>query len=202
MLDTKYYRDYGHNYLIIKDNGCLSQNTYQRKMITENQIKGLLVSRERNINGEILLYYEITSRQSLSSIYDNKSICMDQLQKLFVQLKLINDILQKYLLDGSCLVLLPEYIFQNIETEEYYFLYYPDSGEGEFSKLIDYLMSKVDNEDLKAVEIIYKIADLIHREQFVLDEILKWFQEEASDLYLDNNPEYQLQGKKIAENIR
>ena len=72
MLDTKYYRDYGHNYLIIKDNGCLSQNTYQRKMITENQIKGLLVSRERNINGEILLYYEITSRQSLSSIYDNK----------------------------------------------------------------------------------------------------------------------------------
>ena len=196
MLDTKYYRDYGHNYLIIKDNGCLSQNTYQRKMITENQIKGLLVSRERNINGEILLYYEITSRQSLSSIYDNKSICMDQLQKLFVQLKLINDILQKYLLDGSCLVLLPEYIFQNIETEEYYFLYYPDSGEGEFSKLIEYLMSKVDNEDLKAVEIIYKIADLIHREQFVLDEILKWFQEEASDLYLDNNPEYQLQGKK------
>ena len=47
MLETKYFRDYRHNYLIIKDNGCLLQNTYQRKMITENQIKGLLSSQNR-----------------------------------------------------------------------------------------------------------------------------------------------------------
>lgn len=196
MLDTKYYRDYGHNYLIIKDNGCLLQNTYQWKMITENQIKGLLVSQERNINGDVLLYYEITSRQSLLSIYDSKSICMDQLQKLFIQLKLVNDILQKYLLDGSCLVLLPEYIFQNIETGEYYFLYYPDPEEGKFSELIDFLITKVNSDDIKAVEMVYKIADLAHREQFVLDEILSWFQEEEHDVYLHDNSVFREQEKK------
>ena len=196
MLDTKYYRDYGHNYLIIKDNGCLTQNTYQRKMITENQIKGLLVSQERNINGEVLLYYEISSRQNLLSIYDGKSICMDQLQKMFMQLKLVNDMLQKYLLDGSCLVLLPEFIFQNVETEEYYFLYYPDPEEGGFSTFVDFLMAKVDSEDMKAVETVYKIADLIHREQFVLDEILKWFHEEEMDSCLSDNIKYQAQEKE------
>ena len=51
MLETKYYKDYRHNYLILKDNGCLSENVYQRKMMTENSISGLLESSEKHING-------------------------------------------------------------------------------------------------------------------------------------------------------
>jgi len=180
MLDVKYYKDYRHNYLILKDNGSLSENVYQRKMVTENKIKGLLGSQERYINGEILLYYEITSRQSLFSIYDGRSIGMEQIKKLFLQLKLVNDLLQKFLLDAGCLVLQPEYIFQDIETGEYSFLYYPDPEEGNFSRLLDFLMDRVDNEDSDAVETVYKIADLVSREQFVLDEVLNWFQDDVS----------------------
>ncbi|MBD5547660.1 MAG: FHA domain-containing protein [Lachnospiraceae bacterium] len=178
MLDVKYYKDYRHNYLIIKDNSGSTENVYQRKMVTENKIQGLLVSQERYINGEILLYYEITSRQSLFSIYDGRNIGMKELCSFFVQLKIVNDTLQKYLLDVSCLLLMPEYVFQNIETGEYSFLYYPDAEENSFLQLMDFFISKVDNEDLKAVEIVYKIADLVHREQFVLDEVLKWFQDD------------------------
>lgn len=178
MLDVKYYKDYRHNYLIIKGNSDSTENIYQRKMVTENRIQGLLVSQERYINGEILLYYEITSRQSLFSIYDGRNIGMKELCRFFVQLKIVNDMLQKYLLDGSCLLLMPEYVFQNIETGEYSFLYYPDAEEGSFLQLMDFFISKVDNEDLKAVETVYKIADLVQREQFVLDEVLKWFQDD------------------------
>lgn len=178
MLDVKYYKDYRHNYLIIKDNGNLSENVYQRKMVTENKIQGLLVSQERYVNGEVLLYYEITSRQSLLSIYDGRKIGMEELCRFFIQLKIVNDMLQKYLLDGSCLLLLPEYVFKNIETGEYAFLYYPGSEEKSFFQLMDFFISRVDNEDMKAVETVYKIADLVHREQFVLDEVLKWFQDD------------------------
>ena len=178
MLDVKYYKDYRHNYLIIRGNSDSTENVYQRKMVTENRIQGLLVSQERYINGEILLYYEITSRQSLFSIYDGKNIGMKELCSFFVQLKIVNDMLQKYLLDGSCLLLIPEYVFQNIETGEYSFLYYPDAEEDSFLQLMDFFISKVDNEDLKAVETVYKIADLVQREQFVLDEVLKWFQDD------------------------
>lgn len=196
MLETKYFRDYRHNYLIIKDNGCLLQNTYQRKMITENQIKGLLSSQERNINGEVLLYYEITSKQSLFSIYDGKCIYMSQIRELFMQLKLVNDMLLNYLLDGSCLLLLPEYIFQDLETKEFYFLYYPDPEEGGFEKLIDFLIARVNSEDMKAIEIVYKIADLFHQDRFVLDEILKWFQEEEENVYnISENPTWEDQEK-------
>lgn len=179
MLETKYYKDYRHNYLILKDNGCLSENVYQRKMMTENKINGLLQSSEKHINGELLMYYEITSKQSLQSFFTGRSIGMEFLKKFFVQLKMVSDVLQKYLLDGSCLVLLPEYIFLDIGTEAMYFLYYPAPEEGNLSDLMDFFISGVDNEDMRAVETVYKIADLIQREQFVLDEVLEWFQDDC-----------------------
>ncbi|MBD5474059.1 MAG: FHA domain-containing protein [Lachnospiraceae bacterium] len=181
MLETKYYKDYRHNYLIIKDNGCLTENVYQRKMMTENKIKGLLSSSEKHINGELLLYFEITSKQSLQSFFGGRSIGMEFLKKFFVQLKMVNDTLQKYLLDGSCIVLLPEYIFLDVGTEDMYFLYYPDPEEGNLSGLMDFFMAEVDNEDMEAVETVYRIADLIQRDQFVLDEVLEWFQDGCAD---------------------
>ena len=193
MLDVKYYKDYRHNYLILKDNGCLAENVYQRKMVTKNKIMGLLESQERHINGEMLLYYEITSRQSLASIYDGKSIGMEQLCRFFLQLKRVNEHLQKYLLDSSCLILQPEYIFQNIESGEFYFLYYPDSEEGKFSELLDFLMSRVNNEDMEAVEMVYKIADLTGKEQLVLDEILRWFQDDIIDVREEGKAKTQYQ---------
>lgn len=193
MLNIKYYKDYRHNYLILRDNGCLTENVYQRKMVTGNKIRGLLESQERHINGEMLLYYEITSRQSLASIYDGKSMGMEQLCNFFIQLKRVNEHLQKYLLDSSCLILQPEYIFQDIESGEFYFLYYPDSEEGKFSELLDFLMSRVNNEDMEAVETVYKIADLTGKEQFVLDEILRWFQDDIIDAGKDGKVKSQYQ---------
>ena len=180
MFDVKYYKDYGHNYLILKDSGGLSNSLYQRRMITGNQIRGLLPCQERHINGELLLYYEITSRQSLAGLYQGKKIGMSQLRAFFVQLKEVNECLQNYLLEENGLILQPEYIFQNPQKEEFSFLYYPaeTQGNNSFQELMNFFTSQVDNEDMKAVETVYKIADLMDREQFVLDEILGWFQED------------------------
>lgn len=195
MMETKYYKDYKHNYLIIKDNGCFSENVYQRKMITENKISGLIPSSEKHINGELLLYFEITSKQSLRSLFDGRTIGIDFMQKFFIQLKTMNDVLQKYLLDGSCLVLLPEYIFQDIGTKDIYFLYYPDPEEGNLNDLMDFFIKSVDNEDLEAVETVYRMADLVKKEQFVLDEVLEWFQDDRSK----ESGENQFEAERAAE---
>lgn len=195
MLDVKYYKDYRHNYLIIKDNGSLSKNVYQQRMITENKIKGLLPTSEKHVNGELFLYYEITSKQSFQSSFDGKDIKINHLKKIFIQLKVVNDTLQKYLLDGSCLVLSPQYIFQNVETEELFFLYYPDPEVGTLTELMDFLIARVDDEDMEAVEAVYKIADLVHREQFVLDEILKWFEDEQEEKIITEKPDIYIENE-------
>ena len=72
-------------------------------------------------------------------------------------------------------------------------MYYPGSDEGSLSKLMDFLISKVDGEDMEAVEAVYKIADLINREQFVLDEVLRWFQDDISQRKKDNYFPYEMQ---------
>ena len=90
MLETKYYKDFRHNYVILKLADPMT-DLYQCRMITANRIDGLLPCQERHINGEMLLYYEITSKQNLASLYENARIGIRQLRQLFMQLKIVGE---------------------------------------------------------------------------------------------------------------
>ena len=96
-MKTKYIRDFRHNYLVIEKEDP-GQNGYLIKMITENTIDGLIPCQERMINGESLLYYDITSRQSIQSILEAQPLQMRHLQKLFSGLRTISEVMEKYLL--------------------------------------------------------------------------------------------------------
>lgn len=174
-MKVTYVKDFRHNFLVILGSEYQEDN-YQCRMITENRIKGLLPCRRKHINGEMLLYYEISSKQNLKSIFENKRITMKHLQQIFLQLKLAWNGLSRFLLNESSLVLKPEYIFGDIEAEEISFLYYPYEPEENYLKsLLEYLVDKVDNDDREAVEAVYKLFELVENEQFVLDELLQWF---------------------------
>lgn len=186
MVEAKYYKDFRHNYLIIKNENSPA-DVYQCKMITGNRIDGLIPCQERHINGEMLLYYEITSKQSLASLYETSCITMQQLNKLFMQLKRVWEGISKFLLDESSLMLKPEFIFADAETEELTFLYYPFEAEENYVVLLlEFLADKVNSEDREAVEIIYKMLELATREQFVLDEVLAWFEEDCGGWQKEN----------------
>lgn len=176
-LEAKYYKDYRHNYLIL----CMPEETpdlYQCRMITENQIGGLLECRRKHINGETLLYYDISSRQNMESLYENKTITMKSLKSFFVQLKMTWKGMSKFLLNENRLVLCPEYIFADAETESFSFLYYPfEQEENYLLVFLEFLMERVDKEDREAVEAVYGMYELAEREQFVTDEILAWFEQ-------------------------
>lgn len=178
-MKTKYIRDFRHNYLVIEkeDSG---QNGYLIKMITENTIDGLIPCQERMINGESLLYYDITSRQSIQSILEAQPLQMRHLQKLFSGLRTISEVMEKYLLSPDDLLLLPEFVYMDMATGEYSFIYYPERiGEGNTSlrDLNEFFMQHMDSENIPLVEAVYQMTDLLNRQQFVLDELITWFQE-------------------------
>lgn len=178
-MKTKYIRDFRHNYLVIKkeDSG---QDGYLIKMITENSIDGLIPCQERMINGESLLYYDITSRQSIQSILEAQSLQMCHLQKLFSGLRAISEVMEKYLLSPQDLLLLPEFVYMDMVTWEYSFIYYPGkTGEENmsFHDLNEFFMQHMDSENMPLVEAVYQMEDLLNRQQFVLDELITWFQE-------------------------
>ena len=178
-MKTKYIRDFRHNYLVIEkeDSG---QNGYLIKMITENTIDGLIPCQERMINGESLLYYDITSRQNIQSILEAQPLQMRHLQKLFSGLRTISEVMEKYLLSPEDLLLLPEFVYMDMATGEYSFIYYPERIGEENTSLRDlneFFMQHMDSENMPLVEAVYQMTDLLNRQQFVLDELITWFQE-------------------------
>lgn len=181
MLETKYYKDFRHNYIILKLADPAAE-LYQCRMITGNQITGLLPCQERHINGEMLLYYEITSRQNLASLYENSRIGSSQIRELFMQLKTVWERMSGFLLNERNLLLGPEYIYEDVETRELSFLYYPGQAEGNgIRALLEFLLDKVDGEDGEAVELTYKMLELVEKDQFVLDEVLQWFEQDSEE---------------------
>ncbi len=180
MLEAKYYKDFRHNYLILK-NMDLAVNSYQCRMITENKITGLLQCQERHINGELLLYYEISSKQSLGSFCENGYVTMEFLSRLLHGLQMTREKMAGYLLTESCLLLKPEFVFMDMESGEFFFLYFPFEAEENYMlSFMEYLTERVDVEDQEAVDISYKMLQLLEKEQFVLDEVLQWFEEDYS----------------------
>lgn len=178
-MKTKYIRDFRHNYLVIEKEDP-GQNGYLIKMITENTIDGLIPCQERMINGESLLYYDITSRQSIQSILEAQPLQMRHLQKLFSGLRTISEVMEKYLLSPEDLLLLPEFVYMDMATGEYSFIYYPERiGEGNTSlrDLNEFFMQHMNSENIPLVEAVYQMTDLLNRQQFVLDELITWFQE-------------------------
>lgn len=194
-MKIKYIRDFRRNYLVIKkeDSG---QDRYPVKMITENSIDGLVPCQERMINGESLLYYDITSRQNIQGILEVQPLQMQHLQKMFSGLRTISEVIEKYLLDPGDLLLLPEFVYMDMGTWEYSFIYYPGKeGEGNHSlrDLNEFFMQHMDSENVQLVEAVYQMADLLNRQQFVLDELITWFQENYDEERIEEQNETTIQ---------
>lgn len=178
-MEIKYIRDFRHNYLVMKEEAA-HRPGYPIKMITTNGIRGLIPCQERMLNGEAFLYYDITSRQSIHSILEAQPLQMVHLKKLFVALRGMMGALEGYLLNMDGLLLVPEFVFMDIETMEYSFIYYPREDrqiETSFRELMDYFMQHMNMEDMRLTEAVYQVADLLKKQQFVMDEILIWFEE-------------------------
>lgn len=178
-MKTEYVRDFKRNYLVICDEQVLTDN-YEYKMMTKNDVSGLLRCSERMINGMGYLYYDVTSKHAFSQFYADIVISMDIIRKLFSAIERICNQMEKYLLYTDGLHLEPEYIFVNADKEEYIFLYYKNDEEtgGDLKELINFLMERIDSNDLKATEAVYQMADMVMRSCYSLDEILRWFNDE------------------------
>lgn len=180
MLNIKYHKDLNHNYMIIKADIDGQKPNYQHRMITDNRIKHLLSCKIKYVDGKTHFYYEISSRQSLRSLFERKALGYEQLFHLFEQIGEASRELENFMLDSRCLVLHPEHIYVEPETEEYFFLYYPDYAESEaentdYALLAEFLVERVEHEQEEAVSAAYRVYELIQDGTLILSEIFKIF---------------------------
>lgn len=173
MVEAKYYRDYGHNYLILKCGKEGEKAGYRYRMLFLNKVDGLLNYSIRNINGSTCLYYDISSKISIENLYQSKRLSYDQVKDLFIQMDQICRSLSHYFLEEKELLLQPQYIYFDLTKQRYFGVYYPRTNaeeENPYEILLDFLLSHIDTEDQELASKLYKFYELAEDNLFSLTD--------------------------------
>lgn len=181
MLEAKYYRDYGHNYMILQCGQQETARSYQYKILTSGKIGEILRCSVRYINGSTYYYYDISSRTTLDSLYRGKKMSYAQVQDVLFQIYRIHEKLAEYFMEEAGLVLLPEHIYYDITNKKYIGLYYPDyrpDVTNVYKVLTDFLLEHIDTEDRNLVEKMYSICELAEEDCFFIEDALRILEED------------------------
>ena len=173
-MRTEYKRDMNHNYLILTGEERIDTDSYQVRMIVANAVPDLLQCRIQGIDGKFMVYYDITSRHSMTALFEEKKMDLESLQMILGGFIQIMEEMSEYLLNPCQLVLEPEYIYLDAERKSVRFCYMPGfHGEvqKQFQSLAEYILPKLDHEDGKAVMLGYSVYRRALEDSFHLEYI-------------------------------
>lgn len=79
---AEYKRDVSHNYLILHGDETINTTSYQVRILTGNTMSSILKCRMQGLDGTWLFYYDITSKQSLASFYEQRKLQGEDLEMI------------------------------------------------------------------------------------------------------------------------
>jgi FOG: FHA domain len=175
-MEVMYKRDMNHNYLVLEGEEDIGSESYQVRMLDTNQIPGLMKCSVRILDNVTYFYYEITSKQPLTRVYEITNIAYDGLVKIFMGLRKAIDGAKIFLLEVDYILLDPAYIYMDLESGEVVFCYYPTEKkqlEHSFGNLTEYILNRLDHNDMKGVVCGYEIYKSTLEENYNMDQIMK-----------------------------
>ena len=114
MMKAEYKRDMNHNYLILYQEEPVDTASYQVRMLVGNVIPSVLKCRMQGVDGQLMVYYDITSRQPLASLFEDKKLNHEDLRLVFGGFIQVMEEMSEYLLNPGRLVLQPEYMYVDL----------------------------------------------------------------------------------------
>ena len=171
---VEYKRDVSHNYLILTEEKQINTSSYQVRMLEGNVIPSVLRCRLQGLDGKVLFYYDITSRQSVASFYEQKKINGEDLRLIFGGFVTVLEEVSEYLINPEQLVLAPEYIYLDAGKKEIKFCCLPGYDhpvQEQFRELAEYFLPRLDHEDSDAVKLGYGVYRKTLETGFQLENI-------------------------------
>lgn len=168
-MEKEYISSYNRNYLKIKPQGELQGKLrYQYQILTGKKLDGILGADFHIHNGESGLYYDITGKVNLPTLFSKKKINLDFMNRFISSLETALWSLEQYLLDERNLMLQPEYLYvdmdnmQNQSSPEgsLYFVYCPyftETEERDVEPLFTFLLEKAEEEDAELMDAIFNL---------------------------------------------
>lgn len=135
---------------------------WELMMMTQLALESVLFAEYVCEDGEAELWYDITGKQSLDVLLDDGQLTCELLCRILMGVYDAAEGLEGLLLRSEGLLLRPEYMFSDYGTEHIGICYDPEneiSVEQAFSQLMEYLLTKLDHEDPRAVELAYGIYE-------------------------------------------
>lgn len=160
MIVSEYVRGLGNNYVRIRELALPDERKYQYCIMKRGGITGLLPFEVRYIDSDAYMYYDITSRQNISTLYSKKPLDRNWVVSFFSSMKRIRNEAVRFLLDPSNLIWNPGNVYQDLKTGNFGYLYVPylDEDNG-FSEMVDFIVGHVDYGDEELVKCVYLIAE-------------------------------------------
>lgn len=199
-MKAEYKRDMNHNYLILHSEEQIHTDSYQTRMLVGNVIPSFLKCRIQGVDGRYLVYFDITSRQSVSAFYQDKKFKVDDLRMIFGGFVQVMEDAAEYLMDPEQLMLAPEYIFLDIEKDQVYFCMMPGCKKDikeQFQSLAEYMLPKIDHEDKEAVTVGYGIYRHAIEDSFHLENVKEELYKQTSSVEIQPKENVKVQGTEI-----
>lgn len=149
---------------------------FELKTILLNVFADAVEVRQTNDMDGIIYTYDITNKVSLRDYSKTKSISSDVITLLIASLIEFASKMDEHMLSEKLLVKLPELIFLNDRLDKISFVLYPENAlesKMQFGKLAEFIINTVDYSDEVAMNMAYEFYDMICREEYAFDAILR-----------------------------
>lgn len=170
-MKSEYKRDLQNNYLILEVEKEEEEQSYGLVMAEKNEIQGLLKFHCSRKDGILFIHYEVTSKQTLETIYEKKFLGYQDILHILTELRDIFGAMQRYLLNPGNLIFLPEFVFLGPDRR-LKLCYFPEIREElGINVLAEFILKRLDHEDPQAVALGYRFYQSICSENFGLNQI-------------------------------
>lgn len=173
-MRSEYKRDMNHNYLILYGEDEINTDSYQVRMLVGNVVPSILKCRIQGMDGKFRVYFDITSKQVLSALYEQRKMTIEDLRLIFGGFVKAMEDAAEYLLNPGQFIMSPEYIYMDVEKEQIYFCMMPGYEKDikeQFQNLTEYILPKIDHEDGQAVILGYGVYKRAMEDSFHLEQI-------------------------------
>lgn len=167
-MEVNYKRENDRNYLVLRPSHI---RDYQEMMVTENTIKGLLPVNCRCWNGEEDFYYDITSRQTFTNLFEKKEMELSDVKNFFYSLEALSEELNQYFMDFRSVIFHPDFCFRKPGENFVEWIFYP-SEEENFLPIAEFFLRKVNHKDNVAMELVYQFYSSVKEGIFCLSDFL------------------------------
>ncbi|MBR6665188.1 MAG: FHA domain-containing protein [Lachnospiraceae bacterium] len=164
MLESEYVRNCNCNYQRILLEEKPEDKRYQYCILSRGGIRYLLPCSLRYMDNKAYLYYDISSTQNLIKVFGERKIDRSWMKDFLWGMKQLRYELDRFLLEEEHIIWSPEHIYQDLEKNDFSFLYIPYfQGETGLSELLDFMVERVTYEDERLVEFVYGMHEKINQ---------------------------------------